>query len=156
MRQEEYASGGLAHIHKPEEPTTKIKKKTRTARNVPKEFVLSLRTQAERERLIADRAATILSLPEEESVPAEKPFKSSTPFSDYLNRFYQNNRPLWQLTGLTDEKLSSHHSDDTSDRYYVPALRDILSPPKKKTGYSNILLHVSQLPGRNSSQVLIV
>jgi hypothetical protein len=92
-------------------------------------------------------------LPEEESLPAEKPFKSSAPFSDYLNRFYHNSRPLWQLTGLTDEKLSPRRSDDTSDRYYVPALRDILSSPKKKTGYSNILLHLSQLPGRNSSQV---
>lgn len=132
-------------------PVTKVKRKAKvTAKNKePTQYTLALRSQTERERLIADRAASILNQePEDPLKPPKKCFNHSQPISEYIRKHSKDEKSLWQRTSLSETTTVNE-----TDAFYVGALRSILSPPKKKGGYTNILLHVSQLPGRNSSQV---
>lgn len=158
LRQEESSVGSLAHVfQKPEEvvqaPPARTRRKAPTAgraagKKETRQYVLLQRSQAERERMIADRAATILSQPTSFVNPfiqTKETFVHSQPVSEFVRQHSQADAPLWQRASLTDA---------TSEHFYVSQLRSVLSPPKKKAGYTNILLHASQLPGRNSSQVV--
>jgi len=141
----------LAHIfQKPEEaPPVKAKRKPRGQKNRdPSSYTLLMRSQNERERLIADRAASILSQPSTEPqtpLTTKSSFINLEPVSEFIKQYSKSETHLWQRASLSDT--------DADDHFYVFCLRSVLSPPKKKTGYTNILLHASQLPGRNSSQV---
>ncbi len=152
LRKEEQSTGTLSYVFtKPADaPVTKVKRKAKaTTKREPAQYTLALRSQTERERLIADRAASILSHePDDPLRPPKSSFTHQRPTSEFLQQYFQDERPLWQRTSLHN---ISH--DDQSDVFYVNAFRSIISPQKKKSGYTNILLHVSQLPGRNSTQV---
>lgn len=156
LRQEEDASGGLAQVFLPPAPLTKIKKKSaekaekatkKATKNAPKEYVLLLRSQAERERMIGDRAAAILSqVRDEPPVRARDIPCQHLPVSEYLRRLHRPDRPLWQLAALND-------ADAPVTQFYVTALADALGPAQTRIDAN--LFNVSQLPGRNtSSQVM--
>ena len=154
LREEEQATGILNQVfQKPDDvPVTKVKRKAKaTSKKEPRLYTLALRSQSERERLIAERAASILT--QEQEDPLKPPKTNSTPSSpasEYLRQFSKNEKPLWERAALSD----AAHSNESKD-FYVDTFRSILSPPKKKSGYTNILLHLSQLPGRGCSQVAI-
>ena len=156
FRQEDGETGRLADIfQKPNDvpaagpsALTRVRRKPkpRAKKDQNKEYILAIRSHAERRRLIAERAAAILS--EEANIRTILPKKSK--YLQYVSEFVSLHKrketPLW--------KYSSLPLDENSDEiFYVSNLRSVLSPVKKKAGYSNILLHVSQLPGRISSQV---
>ena len=163
LRQEEVSVGGLAHIFLPPaqaapQPAARPKRKGGTTgrggnKKEPRQYTLIERSQAERERMIADRAAAILS---EQSAPdpvglndaavSSVAFLHQKPISEFVRQHLREDSPLWQQASLSDANIST-------DKFYVNQLRSVLSPAKKKAGYTNILLHASQLPGRNSSQV---
>ncbi|XP_057376260.1 uncharacterized protein LOC130697377 [Daphnia carinata] len=128
---------------------TKVKRKAKAAtKREPAHYILSLRSHAERERLIADRAASVLNQePDDPVKPPKAVFTHPRPISEYIQKFSEDKRSLWQRSSLQNVPTS-----DQSNVFYVDALRSVISPSEKKCGYSNILLHVSQLPGRNSSQ----
>ena len=159
LRQEDGESGRLAHIfQRPADVpaagpsvVTRIKRKPkpRSKKDQNKDYILAIRSHAERERLIAQRAAAILSEEANNEPPKTLPKKSK--YFQYVSEFVSHHKrkdiPLWKYSSLPIE--------GTGDEiFYVGALRNVLSPSKKKAGYTNILLHVSQLPGRNSSQVM--
>lgn len=128
---------------------TKVKRKAKAAtKREPTHYTLSLRSHAERERLIADRAASVLNQePDDPVKPPKAVFTHPLPISEYIQKFSEDKRSLWKRSSLQNDPTA-----DQSGVFYVDALRSVISPSGKKCGYSNILLHVSQLPGRNSSQ----
>lgn len=128
---------------------TKVKRKAKAAtKREPTHYTLSLRSHAERERLIADRAASVLNQePDDPVKPPKAVFTHPLPISEYIQKFSEDKRSLWKRSSLQNDPTA-----DQSGVFYVDALRSVISPSEKKCGYSNILLHVSQLPGRNSSQ----
>lgn len=132
---------------------TKVRRKAKAAiKKEPTQYTLSLRSHAERERLIADRAASVLNQePDDPARPPKAVFTHLRPVSDYIREFSEDKRSLWQRSSLQNVP-----TDDQSEIFYVEALRSVISPTEKKSGYTNILLHVSQLPGRNSSQVKLL
>ena len=160
LRQEDGESGRLAHVFQrpadvpaagPSAAVTKIKRKPKprskkTDQN--KDYILAIRSHTERERLIAQRAAAILSEEANNEPPKTLPKKSKYfhYVSEFVNRHKRKDIPLWKYSSLPLEGFGD-------EMFYVGALSRVLSPSKKKAGYTNILLHVSQLPGRNSSQV---
>lgn len=153
LRNEEQSAGVLSHVFPTpvEAPVTKVKRKAKATSKTkdPAQYTLVLRSQTERDRLIADRAASILTQePTDPLKPSKSYFNHPQPVSEFIRQYSQEEKPLWQRASLSDIATA-----DKSDTFYVGALRSVLSPPKKKCGYSNILFHVSQLPGRNSSQV---
>ncbi|KAI9561735.1 hypothetical protein GHT06_012696 [Daphnia sinensis] len=155
LRNDEQQGTGtiLSHVVSmpPIVPTlTKVKRKVKAAtKREPAHYTLSLRSHAERERLIADRAASVLNQePDDPMKPPKAVFTHRRPTSEYIQKFSEDKRSLWQRSSL-----QNYSSADQSEAFYVDALRSVITPSEKKCGYSNILLHVSQLPGRNSSQM---
>lgn len=135
-------------------PVTKVKRKPKAScKKESRQYTLALRSQSERERLIAERAATILSGESDDPLkPTKTPFTKSHLSSEYLCKFLNSENPLWERASLSSVHSSLAENEPNKD-FYVDNFRSIISPPKKKSGYSNILLHLSQLPGRDSSQV---
>lgn len=152
LRSEEQTSGALGLvISKPAEgPVTKVKRKAKaTAKKEPVQYTLLLRSEAERKRINAERATTVLIQEVDDLLkPKGKSFFNCRPVSEFLRKHSQNDNALWQRASLSDTDAI-----EQPDIFYVDALRTVISPQKKKSGYTNILFHVSQLPGRNSSQV---
>lgn len=135
-------------------PVTKVKRKPKaSSKKETRQYTLALRSQSERERLIAERAATILSgEPDDPLKPSKITFTKSRPASEYLSQFLNSENLLWERASLSSERSNLAENEPNKD-FYVDNFRSIISPPKKKSGYSNILLHLSQLPGRGSTQV---
>lgn len=125
-----------------------VKKKPRTAIKHPQQFVLSLRSFLERERMIAQQAAMILTpVPDDPLKPADPPFKNAEPCSDFVRRHCRPEEgSLWRLSASADTASGSQ-------LFYIDSMRSVLTPARRKKDRSNVLFHLSQLPGRGSSQV---
>ena len=105
---------------------TKVKRRTKaTSKKEPLQYTLAVRSHAERDRLIADRAALVLSENHESFDPLRKPPKLSfthpRPVSDYLRKYSQDERSLWQRASL-NEALN-----DQPDVFYVGAFNSVIS-----------------------------
>ena len=111
-----------------------------------------MRTQMERERMIAEQAAAVLHQAIDTCKGERISFAYTEPNSKLIKQYQQRVRTLWERTALI---IDENSAEETVDNFYVAALRSVLSPPKK-TGCTNILFHVSQLPGRGCSQVYFV
>lgn len=153
LRNEDATSEKLAPVFlkSPPQPVTKVKRKGKAAKKA-KEYVLALRTQTERERMIAEQAAAILYQTIDTFKGEKVSFVNSEPNSDFIKQYQQRVKTLWERTALVSDEISQ---ENTMENFYVASLRYVLSPPKK-TGYTNILFHVSQLPGRGCSQVTFI
>ena len=74
----------------------------------PEEYVLCSRSQRERERIIADAAASVLSRVDvaDPLRPLDSSFANCEPLSDYLKQWWHRNvansskTSLWQLAGF--------------------------------------------------------
>lgn len=151
LRNEEQATGALGYVF-PEPaavPVTKVKRKPKaTNKREPMQYTLAIRSHDERERLIAMRASAVLHQdPDDPLKPSKLSFSHSQPVSEYLRQYLQDEKPMWQRASLKNQTI------DQSDVFYVSAFRSVINPQEKKSGYTNIMFHVSQLPGRNSTQV---
>ena len=156
LRQEETAAGSLCEvIEKPPEPLVKLKRKPKsTKKKQTDEYVLHLRSQTERERLISDGAASVLTREEPDPLrPFDFSFQNAEPLSDYIREYWQkkdNRKSLWQLTGLSD-------AEDHLEKFYVDSMSSFFkTKEKEKREFSQRLFRVSQLPGRFSTQVSII
>lgn len=131
----------------------RLKKKAAAARVKPskRDCLLMSRSTEERQRLIAERAAAVVTVCDSDpqpppSVPLTRHKQSGSQLLGHLTRAHC---PLWNLSSA----VSWGSAPDAA--FYVPLLRNVISPGKKKAGYSNILLHASQLPGHRLSQVIL-
>lgn len=128
---------------------TKVKRRGKNTKKT-KDFVLVLRTQTERERLIAEQAAAVLNQAADIFKGEKKSFIYSDPNSEFIKQYQQKMNMLWRRTALVSLENTT---DEARENFYVAALKSVLSPPKKP-GCTKILFHLSQLPGRECSQVI--
>jgi len=165
LRQEETTAAGGSVLAQqilpqpPPIPLVTVKRKPKSGKKKRDDYILLSRSQRERERIIADAAASVLSRGDapDPQRPLDLSFINSEPLSDYLRRYQQTNgatsttkTSLWQLAGLKESAATNGSERET---FYIEAMRSFSkSPAKERKRFTGGLFHVSQLPGRAASQ----